>query len=102
MRVAACILLCGAALLISSCKSKAKPTIIGKWKSDAGNWTEFHEDGKFTTSGGNLRKYNLPDEKTIGLADAKGEPVTTWKIVSLTEKELTVTTPDGQKTTFRR
>jgi len=105
MRITIALLLCGLMLLVPSCKSKAKPSIIGKWESMVSGSVEFRTDGSatiVTSRGARQVKYRMVDETTIELFTPEGVVVAKWTILKLTADELVATNLEGSQTTFRR
>jgi hypothetical protein len=91
-----------------SCQQDPKAAIAGKWKELNGDETiEFLRDGTVTIKGkdGNLSgSYSFPDKNHLklelgGIGALAGPMVATYSIAS---NQLTLTAPDGDKSTYRK
>jgi hypothetical protein len=107
MRIGLHFLLCVGVLLLASCKSKSKLTIVGKWDSEKGGFVEFRPDGTVllsTSEKAREGKYKLADERTIELEFqlSNGPFLVHWTIESITENQLTVNAEGRNTAVFRR
>lgn len=94
-----------AVAVLPGCEKLMQPSIVGKWKADAGNTIEFFPDGTLQDSGAlntSNGTYTLLDGNRIK-TDIEGvlwgSTVTTWKY-SIDGDKLSLTTEGGVGLSF--
>jgi hypothetical protein len=106
MRAGWFVVLCWVAVGGSSCKAKAKPTIVGKWQTESGSTIEFRADGTATstsTTGTREMKYRFVTDRQIEVSTVQGVIAGHWIIESLTADQVTASLQEsGTRSTFRR